>query len=249
VSAGEVDVVIPLGTGSRISDMELRWALRSLEEYGRGVGQVWILGRKRYWMSRELRFFTTTTSSRTKYGRVRQKYRAFLQSRDCPERWVLMHDDMFLTRPVAMGEFPLLHEGPLRARVLLMETLTGKYHQILQRTEEELVRRGVERPVSFEVHAPLPVDSARYLAVLDSLSPSFPSPASRTVYGNALLATHECPFRVEFSRDMKLLRAIPALEILRRCPLFFSVGDGFLTMPGRMALAELYPNRSRWEKR
>lgn len=249
MSAGEVDVVIPLGTGSRISDMELRWALRSLEEFGRGVGQVWILGRKRYWMSRELRCVTTPTFSKTKYGRVREKYRSFLGAKDCPERWVLMHDDMFLTALQDMRDFPLLHEGPLRARVLLMETLGGRYHQILRRTEEELVHRGVERPLSFELHAPLPVVSSLYQAVLESLSPAFPSPASRTMYGNALLATEDPPFRVQFSRDQKLLFPASALEILRRWRPWFSVGDKFLTLEGRRALGELYPSRSRWEKR
>lgn len=249
-------MVIPLGTGSKVGDLEIRYALRALDQHGRGVGQVWILGRRRYWMSREVRAMAALAQKAapggnrlTKYARVRAKYRLFMDLRDAPERWLLMHDDMFLTRDQDLATFPMLHEGPLRSRVLLMETLGGKYHQVIRATEEELLARGVVKPLSFEVHAPMPVETVMYRAVLDSLPRKFPSPASRTVYGNAMRATADPPFEIEFSRDRKLLAPMKPLDILRACPRFFSVGDGFLDPVGRAALGELYPTPSRWERR
>ena len=46
-----IDVVIPLGTGSRWQDNELRYCLRSIEKNLSGVNEVVIVGEKPKWLT------------------------------------------------------------------------------------------------------------------------------------------------------------------------------------------------------
>src|SRR5436190_6206687 len=49
-----IDVLIPLGKGSRHDNLELKYCLRSIEKHLTGIKNVWIVGQKPGWIDYNL---------------------------------------------------------------------------------------------------------------------------------------------------------------------------------------------------
>jgi len=100
----KVDVVIPLGRGSRWNDNELRFCLRSLEKNFLDLGKVWIVGEKPEWCVgvhylRMPDFFTSNKDANLITKVMTACYQAKM-----PPRFVRCSDDEVFLRPIGFGE-------------------------------------------------------------------------------------------------------------------------------------------------
>lgn len=187
------DVVYVLGPGA---GEELRYSLRSLRNVPHGT--VWIFGTAPPdWVTgvqhvpvlgRRNRFISTT-----------HNLQAACEHTEVSDDFLLFNDDFYVMRPVA--QVPLFHRGTCDELIRRMQWADGRYMAGMRRVRDLCRRSGVEHPLCYEVHTPMPVEKSRMLELLTS--PEFFSdrqPADladsshahkRTLYGNLMACDRE----------------------------------------------------------
>ncbi len=123
---GPVDVVIPLGKGSRYSNWELRFALRSLCAYFEHRN-VYLVGERPDWFT-GIHIPAGDTGQRN--ISMFRKVCAACKHPDVSEVFLYMHDDHFFTRP--MTHIPDYYDGTIDEWA--GKSINALYRQIIQRT-------------------------------------------------------------------------------------------------------------------
>lgn len=101
------------------------------------------------------------------------------RSSDLSERFVLFHDDFFILR--AIDAVPLMHRGALALHV---RRSAGEHRRHLVKALELCRSWGVEEPISYDVHVPMPMDRTGVLEVAERANGQAAG-AIRSLYGNA----------------------------------------------------------------
>lgn len=177
--------------------MELRYSLRSVER-NLHVGDldVMVVGDKPSWFveGHHVEGNPTQDKPTNMLWNVREA---------CDRLWewgvdkaIYLSDDYLLMYPQE-DVLPVAH-GPLDKFVSSTYIKTKPkddwYRVAIEQTQRYLHRAGCLEPLSFEMHHPLPLDTARAGAVLSSFIGVMPAPFWRTIYGN--LVGFERPVRV-----------------------------------------------------
>lgn len=151
---------------------ELRYSIRSVYEHIESPN-IWVIGGKPAWY---LGNYLHVAQDKTKYENVRNNTRTLLESEEIPENIVLMNDDFFIMQD--LQEIPVIHGGVLRNKIDRYKKIVGtsKYTQILIKTDRELKKQGIEKPIDYEMHVPMPI--------VRSKLKTYPEFAMRTMYGN-----------------------------------------------------------------
>ncbi|HUX15537.1 MAG TPA: hypothetical protein VMW52_03640, partial [Phycisphaerae bacterium] len=169
VTPSPVDIVIPLGHGSRHEDAELRYALRSIDRHLENVGRVWIVGHRPAWLrceeARESRKSGESSSSHPRDSRAihlpygdpsRSKDRNILAKIEAAcragvsERFLRWSDDQILLRPLAWPQF-----GPYRFGDLAGKTAAARWQKRQLATRDWLAARGLPT-WHCDTHTPIP---------------------------------------------------------------------------------------------
>lgn len=154
---------------------QLRYSLRSLANIEHGP--VYVVGHRPPWLVN----VEHIAGSRAR-GKWRQgiEHLAKLCRALTGQTVLLLDDDMYLMQPVE--SIPAMH-APGR---LLDQAFAkgGSYGRSLRQTDLWLRLRGIEQPLSYELHMPMPIDCSIAAPLVESalLSP-FPL-QGRSVYGN-----------------------------------------------------------------
>lgn len=244
-------VIVPLAPDPRGSYEELRYSLRALEEYGKGVGTVTVLGPERpHWCSPFLGHmpFPARAAGVASFTHVRRKLEWVCTGLWAPPWWILWNDDFFPTEPFRTTEVGIPCQPHLSARVKAHDhrQASAPFVAMLRATAawlEELGADPAEEP-DYLVHRPLLVHSRTMLAALAG-SPEEVSP--RAAYGRAAIALGIGP--VHMAGDCKVRNPPgPRDPWPRSSAGFWSSDDAFCSARGRQVLQQQYPTRSRWEE-
>ena len=112
---GKIDVVYPLGTGSRWNDNELRYSLRSLEKNFPDLGRVWIVGHRPAWLTGVVHVAMDDVHRHNKDANLIDKILAACRA-GVSERFVRMSDDQVFLRPVRFADMKPLHYGDITSK-------------------------------------------------------------------------------------------------------------------------------------
>lgn len=206
------------------SNEPLRYSLRSLSNVPHG--DVFIVGYRPSWV-RNVELIPPE--------RTLTKWRALIAdllraSRELAgRRLLLVDDDMFVLR--RMGAVPVLHEGTLLSHG---QAKAGAYKRSLFDTSRFLEARGHARPLSYELHVPLPFDADAMVDALSDLGDWKGLLQARSIYGN------EAGIGGRKTRDVKLKRA-------ERMPRDFLSSSPVSWPYWRPRLQKLFPQPSRYE--
>jgi len=172
-----MQLLYPLGTGSKWGDNELRYSLRSAHRHT-PVTNVVVVGHRPHWL--QCTHVPAVDLSSDKVGNVLHKLRTALRSGLLHEEFVLMNDD-FLFRQ-KMASVPVLVRGSLADR---LRTMPGNsyYKPLHERALIELRAMGMAEPMDFGVHAPMPLRRTEVERTLRTFAhlPHYPF---RTMHGN-----------------------------------------------------------------
>ncbi len=208
------------------SNDELRFSLRSLENVPHG--EVWVFGARPRWYRGR---FVRIPQVGKKHENVRQAMRRAAAHPDVSEQFILMNDDFYIVKPVA--KVPQMNLGPIDAVVDRYTAQVGRSRYVvgMERTARKLRERGVEVPLSYEVHAPM-------LATKTALGEALQIGGNpRSIMGNL----HGPKGRtVADVKVYKVDQALPAGP-------FISSEDNTFRYVLRPMLGELFPERSAWE--
>lgn len=142
----KIDVMWPLGTGSKWQDNELRYSIRSVVKYFEPLGRIYVVGTKPKWLSDEAVFIPAEDKRRVnKDVNIIQKV-LLACAAGISQKYLFINDDQLLLRPAGVKDFPPLHCGEIRPG-------SNDWMKRLFRTKQALERHGL-RVLHYEAHAP-----------------------------------------------------------------------------------------------
>lgn len=131
-----MDVVYVIGTGSRWDNNELRYSLRSIERFGIGLGEVWIVGDELpdFIDAGKVRYLHFPDSrNRSPYQNVFSKI-AYFFGATTVQRFLLSSDDHFFIKPTDFENYPIYYKGEHMPKEPKPEIGDALYNRVLLRT-------------------------------------------------------------------------------------------------------------------
>jgi hypothetical protein len=237
-----IDILIPLGKGSRHDDIELRYCLRSIEKYLLGYGNVFIVGEKPDWIQNVIHIPCKDDPNgwQRAYNICRKIMTGinYLEKICLSDNFLFFNDDHFLLKPHLAAEFPYYHRGPVNTKPYennrpqvkqMMNTVKLYDHQILD----------------FDIHCPILYNKELFkIAFAGKKWPEYG-------YGIKSLYCAEYEINGRYIDDCKIDEALPKERIMERLEhrQWFSIGDNAFRKGGQIkeVLQELFPDKSKFE--
>lgn len=231
-----IDVVYILGSGSKASNAELRYSLRSLEAYGHRAGRVCVVGTDPGFLSANVLYVPMADYHLRNWNHA-NKVRRFFELQPEAERVLLNYDDNILLDGVDLEDYPFyqcgdLKDGTSRYKVSTLSFLNAK-----------------KAPTGdFEVHAPIIYERDKFLG----LTPVFER-AKRVPF--CIRSTYCNMNRIEGTpmEDCKLgsdrwkVSSVDAIKSLATGRHVVSLSDKAIEAGALRWLETLFPNKSRYE--
>lgn len=230
-----MDIIIPLGTGSTCSNIELKYALRGIEKFAPHTGQVFIIGEKPGFLQNvvHIRCHDQPGAQRKESNIFRKIMEAVYDDR-VSDDFQFWNDDHFLLQPWH-GQY---YFYGLMETKLAQKRLTEKYRITVANT----IR--VADGLWWDIHCPIIYNKTKFADTVGKLKWNMPwGYAIKSCYCNLNGITGTSV------SDMKLGKpdTIEQLREKMQHRLFFSTGKQL--HPSMLQyLAELYPNKSKYEK-
>lgn len=167
-----MDIVYLVRIGDR--NEELRHSLRTLRNLPHE--RVWLVGYRPTWVKNVEHIPFKQTAH--KWRNLPLMFMRACEHPEMAEEFVIFNDDFFVMSPVP--EMPMFHRGSLLAH---SEKNASSYSRTLKQTYSYLIEHGVPDPLSYEVHAPMPVNKERFAEAVTR--PGLPHTLQvRSLYGN-----------------------------------------------------------------
>lgn len=256
-----IDAVYILGEGSRWSNNEIRYSIRSLERNFK-FRNIVVIGECPEWLH-GITYIPIKDSksnvSGIKLQNARQKYLTACNDQRISKDFMLMNDDFFFLEEVS--EIRNYSRGTIEEMMSRHPTKAGYYYHSLRDTDNKLKAMGIEKPIDFEIHGPMIFNKSDLLNVIGMVGMdryySF-----RSCYGNLMnlksevvidfKAANLAEFAYQTSRNREFLSindALVASEEFRTWihrmfpkPSRYEIdkGDGVKAQPGRPLMALKY---------
>lgn len=232
-------IVIPLGTGSRWNNTELRYCLRSVEKHLTGYGEVFIIGEKPSWLRNIIHIpfdEGKAPQAHEKERNIYNKIMAACNDERVSDNFLFMNDDHFLLQDYEAGQFPDYCEGWLSE---IMTVTDYKY------TVWNTHRLFPGHMVYYDIHCPMLYNKGNFKSAMAPIDWSLKfGYCIKTVYSNYVTGRNA----IEYP-DLKINEACPAeniRELIVGRP-WFSIGDRAREGEMLHVLQELYPHKSKFE--
>ena len=153
----------------------LRYSLRSLEK-NMPKGKVWVVGYKPDWYDGN--FIKIEDINRNKFDNIKNCLKRVIKNRKISKNFILMNDDFFAIKEIK--HIPIVYSGLLEDKIKEYYILgyASKYTKLLQQTLKDLRAAGIQNPLDYDVHFPLPINKKQLKKTIDKAY--FP----RSSYGN-----------------------------------------------------------------
>ncbi len=147
-----VDLAIPLGTGSRSGNDELKILLRSIEKNGIGIRNILVVtDRVPDWLTGVKIIPLGDTYEKNKDGNIIRKILAAAVSEGISEEFAWSSDDLALLKPFDFETMPPIYNSRGKERFPVDGTL---WQRRVRRTFEFLESRNLNLPHNYESHTP-----------------------------------------------------------------------------------------------
>ena len=159
-----VDVVIPLGSGSKANDLELRFALRSLEKHFLDLGRVFICGCRPAWLQGIEHVDVPDLHTSDKDRNLVEKVLAVCKS-GVSKLFLRQSDDQVMLVPCRTEDVKAYHAGDLADRVGNKAYWEGGWKLRLRATGHWLRVRGFPT-LHYDTHLPMIYDRDRFVQIM-----------------------------------------------------------------------------------
>ena len=219
------DIVIPLGTGSK-DNLELQYALLSIEKYLTGYGKIFIIGEKPKFTNGFIHIPAHDTKGRKQYS-LRNKLCVAAEDERISESFIYYHDDHFLLKPLHVSEIKAWSSGTM---LEALNKAHGNYYRSIKNTME-IIGNGHY----FDIHVPCVFNKKRIKIISQGEWPEL-GYVIKSLYFNTF------PEEVEYMPDCKINEgmSMDAIEERIKDRIFFSIGANGLRTQMRKKLNELY---------
>lgn len=215
---------------------ELIYSLRSVEKYGNGVGEVFIIGAETPALTNVVQIPFKDKKQRVSIN-IWEKLVAVARNEQISERFLWMNDDIYITKDFNADEIPNY------ARPADLATYKGRvpktiYQKMLYATHDALQQRGLPTE-NFATHQPVNLEKSKVLQAYEEFNREIYTTISisfRCAYGNL----HRLPPKRNGTIVAKATQAIPKK---------WAFASHATVKPDELAamLNGLYPVKSRYE--
>lgn len=230
-----MDIVMPYKAAG--TAQELRYTLRSVEKNYPEVGELWLVGDASIHM-KDFRHIPNPMNQSSSYpmgNSVNAIYLACTHPKVADE-FLLFNDDFFLMQPYTPR---VEYRCTLAEHIAFFPNKNSAWTQTLANTYNYLRDRGVEEPLSFALHTPLPVNKAVMAYELERAKGKGIS--ARSVYGATIT-----PIPAQATHDSKI--SWSTTEDWRTWDILSTENQIFERHPVGEFIREAFPDKSRWER-
>ncbi len=238
-----IDIVYPIGNGSRWDNNELRYSLRSVQKYLSNVGRVHIVGELPDFIH-AVNYIPFQDIHRWKETRIALKILKACQADYIGENFLFMNDDHFLLRPFDAEAFPYFMKETI-ATTAQNRRFNDAYRKSLVNSYMALTKNNFLTH-NFDVHCPIIYNKKQFSAMMamydwDETNYSF---IIKSMYCNTFgIPGVPCS-------DLKINNPLDHCQLtdIIRGREFFSIGDRAVNSDLLMLMENLYPEPSIYEK-
>lgn len=175
---GNIDVVYPLGHGSKWQNNEIRYSIRSFKKHFKDLRNIVVVGEKPIWMKGVVHIPHPDAPGMNKDGKILKKITAACKDSRVSENFILCSDDTFINRDLSFDDFTGWHEGPIIYNAekdyvdhrsfgnTKNERKPSHWFDFVYNTGRELKRRGLPDNNYDRAHCPQPINKTEFLEVI-----------------------------------------------------------------------------------
>lgn len=235
-----IDLVLPLGKGSKHDNFELRYSLRSLERYGRNVGRLFVIGERPSWLQNvvHIPYIDRHCHERNIY----EKLLIACNTAEISIDFLFWMDDIFLTESIDCENYPVTHDRTLAEAIAPRHRYDG-YKLSLENSLNALTKNNLPT-LHYDLHRPFTYNKESFIGALGLVDWKRPNGhVIQSIYGNAcgLPSTQmdDLKFNLPLPFD-KIHEAVQGRHV-------FSVGDRAMTDVMKQFISEMYTQKSKYE--
>lgn len=241
-SLPSIDAVYPLGTGSRWSDSEIRFSLRSLQKNFPELGRVFIVGEKPDWLTNVIHIPLPDSYRGNKDANLIAKVLAACKAGISP-RFIRLSDDEFFLRPTTYAEMPPLFTLDLTRQPDSYFSTTWNRH--LRNTRDRLQECNLPA-LHYDTHCPNAYHRDKFVKIMGQHPWQTTPYTINTLYYNAA-GNKGRPAGSEHVALQQPIRDEAELRKKLAGPRFANITDGAITPALQNVLLDLFPEPSRFE--
>lgn len=230
-----IDVLYIKGKTSINNDLEIKYSLRSLEQYVMDYGRIFITGECPDFIDQKKVVFTPADDIGTPMTNHWWKVFKTIQMTDISDYFVLMYDDIFFTTVTKLATYPPYQRGFLGEQ----HTGSARYRACLEETKKWLESKGLPW-YDFELHIPFIYNRDKFMKMGAN-----EGRAVRSTYGNMFL---EPPMHSPYRTDIKIRATDEHPSDLPSMYDCFSVSDSAFKYEVKKWCEKSFKEKSRWEK-
>lgn len=245
-----MDILYVLGTGSKWDNNELRYSLRSIEKFGKNVGNVYVIGTNPGFLSDNVIFIDVVDYLNSKAKNILNKICIACDATSIGDHFLLSSDDHFYVKETDFDNYPIYCKGELPDKVS-PDDESKSYKYSLIDTRELLDKHGYTH-YCFNWHGNThmykeAVELGKDL--IDDAYNMFRGCEPTDLLLNVLYK-HK-PFDFIYRKDLKLRKDIQGVEDIKEKigdREVFSISDAIIYKGVSEYLQEMFPNKSKYEK-
>lgn len=157
-----MDIVIPLGSGSKWSDNELRYCLRSIDRFGQDISNIYIIGNKPAFLN-ELPIHIPFNEGKIKEKNIWDKVLKSCNTPEISDSFFFCNDDFFFLKPFSAINYPYYFRPTYRMP-------NAPYFKILQRSMDLYGAMGLPQK-HFDVHRPMIINKPKFINTYQAFEP------------------------------------------------------------------------------
>lgn len=237
-----MDVVYILGSGSKWKNNEIRYSLRSVEQYMEGYRNVFIIGERPGFL--DVTKFThiyLDDRPKAKALNAMRKIKTACLDKRVSENFILMNDDFFLLKPYKPQNY---NRGTLEKYIAEHMSKEGDYYKACMETKEWLEQQGIKSPLNYGLHVPIIINKKKAVEVIDKMYPvKNKLLLFRTVYGNL------CGIESKERKDIKIYVTSLFKEPAKNQDILSTDDRICQSYEFQSWIKQKFPNKSKYEKR
>lgn len=153
----KIDIVYLCIQHTTNKHMELRYSLRSLQEYVYDYRNVYVVGHLPNWCQNVIHISRNDIYKQNKDANIIRKIISCCHNDDISDPFLFVNDDHFFSKRVKANEFPFYYFGDLYTK-----TTNPKYKHRIYKTKELLLNKNL--PIRhYDIHTPILIYKKRFL--------------------------------------------------------------------------------------
>lgn len=237
-----IDLVIPLGKGSKWANNELRYCLRSIEKYLTDYGRLFIVGEFPDFLNSEAIHIPQPFVHGNPARNIAMNILEACRDERLSERFAYLNDDYFFTQPIDISTYPVYYKEDLQQTYKKNQT---EYRKHVRATIVELERLGLPT-INYDTHYPCIFEKGKMKALIETsnFDRSF-GLVLKSLYFNTYP-----PEQAEKRTDCKQHQAMKesGWQQLAAQTEMFSIADTAIDQAFKNFMAAQYPTPSKYEK-